>query len=121
MDEISTAGPTTVFQVEEGRVQKGQWTPYDFGVAQAEIEELAGGDPAANARVITDVLSGINGPARDVVLVNAAAALLIAGRAHDIKSGVALAAESIDSGAASNKLALLAEFTAQFRPVPLDA
>jgi anthranilate phosphoribosyltransferase len=121
MDEISTAAPTTVFQVEDGRVQKGQWTPNDFGVPPASSADLAGGDPAANSQIIRGVLAGNPGPARDVVLVNAAAALLIAGRASDIKSAVALAADSIDSGAASYKLTRLAEFTSQFKPVPLEA
>jgi len=121
MDEISTTGPTTVFQVEDGRVQKGQWSPHDFGVAQAAIADLAGGTPAINAQIILDILSGQSGPARDVVLVNAAAALLTTGRVPDIKTGVALATESIDNGTAANKLRLLAEFTSQYRPVPLEA
>ncbi len=111
LDEVSTTGPSTVFQVEEGRVQKGQWSPQDFGVEVASIEMLKGGDPQTNAGIVKGVLEGEHGPARDIVLVNAAAALLIGGRVPDIRTGVALAGETIDTGAALEKLARLAELT----------
>ncbi len=112
LDEITITGPTTVFQVEEGRVQKGRWTPPDFGIASAALEELKGGDPEANAAIVRSVLEGEAGPRRDIVIVNAAAALLVAQRAPDLKSAVVLAAESIDSGAARRKLEEIVEFTA---------
>jgi anthranilate phosphoribosyltransferase len=110
LDEITTTGLTTVFQVEEGRVQKGRWSPIDFGLAEAVIEDLRGGDVETNARSLRSILDGELGPQRDVVLANAAAALLLAQRAPDLKSAVALAAESIDSGAARRKLEQLIEF-----------
>jgi anthranilate phosphoribosyltransferase len=121
LDEISTTGPTTVFQVESGRVQKGQWTPSDFGMETATIEDLKGGDPAANAAIIRSLLDGEPGPRRDIVVVNAAAALLMAGRAEDIMASVELARQAIESGAAREKLEKLAAFTSKRRPDLVDA
>lgn len=111
LDEITTTGHTTVFQVEDGRVQKGRWVPGDFGLARASLEDLRGGDPEMNAGILRSILGGDLGPARDVVVANAAAALLIAQHAPDLKAAVAAAAESIDSGAAQGKLEALIEFT----------
>ncbi|HEY7210596.1 MAG TPA: anthranilate phosphoribosyltransferase [Bryobacteraceae bacterium] len=110
LDEISTTGITTVFQVEDGRVQKGRWTPADFGLDPASIEDLKGEDAATNAGIIRTVLDGEPGPRRDIVIANAAAALLVAQRAPDLKSAVTLAAESIDSGAARRKLEQVVQF-----------
>lgn len=112
LDEISTTGPTTVFQVEDGRVQKGRWTPADFGLTPASIDDLKGGDPGMNANIVRSVLEGEPGPRRDIVVANAAAALLVAQRASDLKAAVSVAAESIDSGAARRKLESVVEFTA---------
>ncbi len=114
-DEISTTGLTTVFQVEDQRVQKGQWSPADFGIPQSNVEDLKGGDPETNAGIVRSILSGVPGPHRDIVVVNAAAALFIAGKASDLKTAVAMAAESIDSGAAESKLDQLLQFTGHFR------
>ena len=111
LDEITTTGTTTVFQVEEGRVQKGQWSPADFGLERASVDELQGGDPETNAAIIRSVLSGDLGAPRDIVLANAGAALLVAQRATDLKAAVALARESIDSGAAENKLEQLRQMS----------
>jgi anthranilate phosphoribosyltransferase len=115
LDEITTTGRTTVFQVEDGRVQKGLWSPSDFGAPQSSLDDLQGGDPEMNAGIIRAIFSGEPGPKRDIVVANAAAALLLAGRTEDLKSAVALAAESIDSGAAGGKLHQLAEFASQFK------
>lgn len=104
IDEISTTGQSTIFQVEEGRVQKGRWSPADFGVQQATIEDLKGGDPDTNAAILRSVLDGSPGPARDITVVNAAAALLVAERAPDLKSAVEMANASIDDGSAKGKL-----------------
>lgn len=112
LDEISTTGPTTVFQVEDGRVRKGRWTPADFGLTPTSIDDLKGGDPGTNANIVRSVLEGEPGPRRDIVVANAAAALLVAQRASDLKSAVSVAAESIDSGAARRKLESVVEFTA---------
>lgn len=112
LDEITITGPTTVFQVEDGRVQKGRWTPADFGMDTASLEDLKGGDPEENANIVRSVLEGEPGPRRDIVIANAAAALLVAGRASDLKSAVSIGAESIDTGAARRKLEQVIEFAA---------
>jgi anthranilate phosphoribosyltransferase len=111
LDEITTTGSTTVFQVVEGRVQKGQWVPADFGVDPSRIEELEGGSPETNAAIIRTVLAGERGPRRDIVVANAAAALLLAERASDLRSAVEMAKESVDSGAAQQKLEQLASLS----------
>ena len=115
LDEITTTGPTTVFQVEEGGVQKGRWQPSDFGLPEAAIEDMQGGDSETNASIIRGILEGEAGPKRDLVIANAAAALFVARKAIDLKSAVAMAAESIDSGGARRKLERLIEFTARLR------
>jgi anthranilate phosphoribosyltransferase len=104
LDEITITAPTTVFQVEDGSVQKGRWTPSDFNVSPANFEDLQGGDPATNAELIQALLSGEPGPRRDIVIANAAAALFLARHSVDLKSAIAAAAQSIDSGAALAKL-----------------
>jgi anthranilate phosphoribosyltransferase len=111
LDEITTTTQTVVFQVEEGRVQKGRWSPADFALPVASFDDLKGGDPETNAGIVRAVLEGEPGPRRDIVVANAAAALLVAGRAPDLKTAVPIAAESIDSGAAKRKLDELLEFT----------
>ncbi len=113
LDEVSTTGPTTVFQVENGSVLKNRWLPSDFGVPTSSLEELEGGDAETNAGLIRVLLEGEPGARRDVVIANTAAALLVAQRATDLKMGAALAAESIDSGAARRKLESLIEFAAR--------
>ncbi len=112
LDEITTTASTVVFQVEEGHVQKVRWLPSDFGLPQASVEDLEGGDVATNAAILRAILDGETGPRRDVVVANAAAALVVAQQAPDLKTGVASAVEAIDSGAARRKLDDLLEFTA---------
>jgi anthranilate phosphoribosyltransferase len=109
LDEITTTAPTDVYEVSTGRVAKGVWTPKDFGVPQASIAVLAGGDPARNAEIARQILAGEEGPARDIVLVNAAAGLVAAGIAADLRAGMLAAAHSIDSGAAAERLLRLQE------------
>ena len=87
----------------------GQITPEDAGLARASLQDLKGGDAIQNAAALRQLLDGEQGPYRDIVLLNAGAALLVAGRAKDIKSGAALAATSLDSGAAKQKLQDLIE------------
>ncbi len=115
LDEISTTGPTTVFQVEENGVQKGRWIPSDFGVQEAKLEDLQGGDSETNAAIIRSLLDGEPGAKRDIVIANASAALFVARKAIDLKTAVAMAAESIDSGAARRKLEKLIEFSARMQ------
>jgi anthranilate phosphoribosyltransferase len=101
--------------VEEGGVQKGRWLPSDFGIGEANLEDLQGGDSQTNAAIIRAILDGEPGPKRDIVVANAAAALFVARKAIELKAAVAMAAESIDSGAGRRKLEKLIEFTARLQ------
>jgi anthranilate phosphoribosyltransferase len=110
LDEITITGPTLAYEIAKGQVTRRTLTPADFGVTPAPIEELQGGDPDENCEIARASLAGARGPKRDVVLVNAAAALVVAGRAAGFADGMTIAAESIDSGAARRKLEDLAAF-----------
>jgi anthranilate phosphoribosyltransferase len=107
LDEISTTGESRVSEVREGVVRSTAVRPEDFGVERAAITDLRGGDREENARIIREILAGARGPKRDIVLVNAAAALVAGARARDFREGVALAARAIDTGAARAKLEAL--------------
>jgi anthranilate phosphoribosyltransferase len=109
LDELTTTGITYFASLENGAVTLGQITPEEAGLGRATLQDLKGGDAIQNAAALRQLLDGEQGPYRDIVLLNAGAALLVAGRAKDIKSGVALAATSLDSGAAKQKLANLIE------------
>ncbi|HTT63011.1 MAG TPA: anthranilate phosphoribosyltransferase [Bryobacteraceae bacterium] len=111
LDEITTTGPTLAFEIRHGDVARRTLTPEDFGVAVARPEDLRGGDRARNLAIAREILEGAAGPRRDIVLVNAAAALVAVGRVRGFREGVALAAEAIDSGAARKKAEALARFT----------
>lgn len=100
LDEISTTCATKVFEIRDTRVEKHIWQPEDFGISRSEIGHLTGGDAADNAKITLEILRGAAGPKRDIVLVNAAAGLMAAGRAKTPKEGVVLAADAIDSGCA---------------------
>jgi anthranilate phosphoribosyltransferase len=110
LDEISTTGPTVVFEACEGRVKSHLWTAEDFGVRRTVLSRLIPDRKEENAVIARSVLSGKSGPHRDIVVVNAAAALWIAGRVNDLRAGMIVAGESIDSGAAGGKLDALAGF-----------
>jgi len=107
LDEITTTAATDVFEVTAEGVQKHVWKPSDFGVQTAQLDSLKGGDSACNAQMILGILRSEPGPCRDIVLVNAAAGLLAGGLAADLREGMELAAQAIDSGAAIAKLELL--------------
>ena len=111
LDEITITGATRVAEAREGSVRSYEVEPEEFGMARATLQEISGGDATENAAIIRAVLSGEKSPRRDVVLLNAAAALVAAGRADRIADAIALAAQSIDSGAAAGKLAALGRFT----------
>jgi len=111
LDEITITGPTRIAEVREGHVRTYEVTPEEFGINRAALKEISGGDAAANAAIIRDILAGKKSPRRDIVLLNAAAALVAAGRAEHLADGLPLAAQSIDSGAATAKLAALVLFT----------
>jgi anthranilate phosphoribosyltransferase len=101
LDEITLAGETRVSEWREGAVHEMVITPEDAGLEQAGVESLAGGDAAENAAIARGVLAGETGPRRDVVLLNAAAALVVAGRASDLRTGAGMAAEAVDAGRAA--------------------
>ncbi|HEY3364795.1 MAG TPA: anthranilate phosphoribosyltransferase [Symbiobacteriaceae bacterium] len=104
VDEISISGPTVVSEMEDGFVQTYRITPEDVGLDRAPREYIRGGAKEENARITEAVLAGEKGPRRDVVLLNAAAALLAAGKVKSLREGVRLSEESIDSGAARGAL-----------------
>jgi anthranilate phosphoribosyltransferase len=107
LDEIAVTGMTHVCEVKAGATERYAMMPEDVGVGRWPEAEIAGGDAERNARILRDVLSGQKGAPRDAVLANAAAALVCTGAAPDLRAGVRLAAESIDRGAAADKLARL--------------
>ena len=104
LDEITLTGPTYVAALEDGAVRTFEITPEDGGLARAHGEALKGGDAQANAASLQGVLDGQPGAFRDIALLNAAAALIVARRAKDLKEGVALGVKSLDTGAAAAKL-----------------
>src|SRR6202035_2979357 len=101
LDEITITGPTRIAEVREGNVHTYEATPEEFGISRGRLEDLAGGDAAANAAIIREILGGKKSPRRDVVLLNAAAALVAAGRADHLAEALPGGANSIDSGAAA--------------------
>ena len=109
LGEISMSAPTSVCEIKDGWFQSYEITPEQFGYTRCSKEELAGGTPAENAEITRSILRGEKGHKRNAVLMNAGAALYIAGEAEDMKSGIALAAELIDSGKALDTLEKLIE------------
>jgi anthranilate phosphoribosyltransferase len=104
LDEISNTGENRISEVRDGAVSTVTLRPEDFGLPRATIADLRGGDRDQNAQIIREILAGATGPKRDIVLMNAAAALVVGGQARDFEEGVAQAARSIDGGAARAKL-----------------
>jgi anthranilate phosphoribosyltransferase len=118
LDEITISGTTRVAEVRDGQVRTYEVTPEEFGLKRAPIESISGGDAAENARIIQEVLAGKKSPCRDVVLLNAAATLVAAGRANLLSEAMPMAAKSIDSGAARSKLESLVAFTQRHSASP---
>ena len=104
LDELSLTMPSVVYEVRDHDVRKRTFDPDDFGLEHAKAADLRGGDAAQNADIARAILGGEKGPRRDIVLLNAAAALEVAGKAGSLVDGIGQAAESIDSGAAAAKL-----------------
>jgi anthranilate phosphoribosyltransferase len=111
LDEITTTGSTYVAQLKDGEITTFEVNPEDAGIEIADIKDLRGGLVEKNARELRAVLSGKKGAYRDIVLLNSAAALLIVGKVDNLKDGVAMAAEAIDTRAASDKLKKLVEIS----------
>jgi anthranilate phosphoribosyltransferase len=116
MDEISIAAPTHVMKLEGDSVAQHQIVPEDAHLSRSPISAIAGGGAEENARAIRDVLGGTPSAFRDIVLLNAGAALVIAGKVNDIRNGARLAAEAIDSGAARDVLVRAAALSARSTP-----
>ena len=111
LDEITLTTDTKVSELKDGEIKTYFIKPEDFGMAPCKLFELQGGGPYDNARIIRDILKGEKGPKRDVVVLNAAAAIAASGKAKDIKEGIPMAEEAIDSGKALEKLERLIEIT----------
>lgn len=111
IDELSPAGPNLVYEVEEGAVRAGSLDPLDLGIGRCEPGDLRGGTPGENADAVREIFAGERGPKRDAVLLNAAAALRVAGLGADLAEGLERAAEAVDSGAAIERLEALVSFT----------
>lgn len=109
LDEITTTAPTLIAEEHNGRLNNYEVAPEDFGFKRARLEDLVGGSAFNNAKILLDVLNGKSGPQRDIVLLNAGAAIYVSDKAGSIKEGIELAKVSIDSGKALKKLELLKE------------
>jgi anthranilate phosphoribosyltransferase len=109
LDEITTSGPTYVAALEEGVVRNFEITPEEAGLARVKPEVLRGGTAKENAQALRDVLKGKGGPFRDIALLNAAAGLIVAGRAAALEQALTLARRSVDSGEADARLQRLVE------------
>jgi anthranilate phosphoribosyltransferase len=113
LDELTTTGPSSVAEWSDGRVRTFEVSPEQVGLKRARPEDLRGGDAATNARALRALLEGESGPYRDIVLLNAGAALLVAGKAERLQDGMRLAAEAIDSRRARQVLDRLIDITNQ--------
>jgi len=111
LDEITITGPTHIAELRNGKISVYDVIPEQFGLQRADISTIQGGDKAVNTSIIRRLLDGERSPRRDVVLLNAAAALVVAGKADSISEAMPMAAQSLDSGAARDKLAKLIDFT----------
>jgi anthranilate phosphoribosyltransferase len=109
LDEISNLGPTTVAELNKGTIETYTLTPESLGITRASISDIKGGTPEENADDIVKILKGEKSAKRDIVIINSAAALVVGGKASDIQNGVELAQQTVDNGAALDKLLLFVE------------
>jgi anthranilate phosphoribosyltransferase len=110
LDELSTTSESRIAELKDGQVRSYTVRPEDFGLPRARMADLQGGSAADNAEIIRRILNGERGPKRDIVLLNAAAAIAAGGKAGDIAQGLTVAEGAIDTGAAREKLDRLVEF-----------
>lgn len=115
LDEITLTGKTFISELKYGEIENYEILPEDFGLERCKKEELLGGDSETNAHITLDILKGKNGPHRDIVLLNAGAAIVAGGKAKDLREGLKAASESIDSGRAIKKLDGLRKLTNEYR------
>ena len=118
MDELTTTGTSVVAELKDGKVTSFEVKPEDFGLARASRAAIAGSDPAENAARMQALLRGEKGPIRDIVLLNAGAALVVAGQARNHREGIEIAATSIDGGKAAAALAAMVTITNTAPPLP---
>jgi len=116
LDELSLSGPTDVCELRDGWTTRYQLAPEDVGLEPAPVAAVRGGDAGENATIMRAILAGESGPRRDIVLLNAAAALYAANRTPNIRTGLAMAGDALDSGAAARALDALVEVTNSFEP-----
>ena len=116
LDEISLSGETQIAEVRNGRVRRFTVIPEDFGVSRAPLESILGGTPQENAKLIDSLLAGEPGPRLDIVIANAAAALVVTGAAEDFRTAAELARRAVSSGKAREKLAELKDFSQKHAP-----
>jgi anthranilate phosphoribosyltransferase len=121
MDELVTDGTSVVAELKDGKVTSFEVKPEDAGLARAKREDLRGGDPASNAQRMLDLLNGEMGPLRDIVLLNSAAALVVAGKSRNLREGVKFAALAIDEGRARVALDRMVKITNEPLPPPETA
>ncbi len=114
MDEISITGKTQVCEVKKESIENYTMSPEDFGISEAKLDSLQGGTADENAALLRSILSGTLGPQRDVVLMNAAAALVAGDRVKTVRQGMDVAKEALDSGQALAKLDQLARLSQSF-------
>jgi anthranilate phosphoribosyltransferase len=111
LDELTTTGPSFIYRLRDGEITHAEFTPEDFGVSRARLDDLLGGDPETNVAITREVLSGALGSKRDITLVNAAPAIVAGGVAEGFVDAVALAAKAIDSGRAAAVLESVVRFS----------
>jgi anthranilate phosphoribosyltransferase len=121
LDEMSTSGTTRVVEVDGSELRSYEVEPEDFGLARASFEDVAGGTPEDNAATARRIFAGEPGPRRDLAVLNAGAAIYVAGRVATLEGGVRAAEEAIDSGGATAALAALVDLTGQLAPRPVGA
>jgi anthranilate phosphoribosyltransferase len=115
LDELTTTGPSYIYRLRDGEITHAEFTPEDFGVARAKLEDLRGGNGEENAAITRAVLAGERGPRRDIALVNAAPALVAAGLADGFSEAMALAEMAVDSGDAAMVLERAVAFSREHR------
>ena len=104
LDEMSTTGPTKVVELKDGAIRAFEVTPEEVGLKRVELAQLKGGDPAHNAEALLAVLGGVRNPYAEIAMLNAAGALVVAGKARGLAEGVAMAGDALASGAAGRTL-----------------
>jgi len=113
LDELTTTGPSYIYRLKDGEITHAEWTPEDFGVDRAGLEDLRGGDANENLAITRAILGGEKGPKRDIVLVNAAPAIVAAGLADGFTVAMEIAERAVDSGSAADVLERAAALSAE--------